>query len=382
MNNPEHTHVYLVSAQATPNITPAIDSTTQPQRVILLVSADMQQQADWLEAVLRPRGIKLERWPIIDPWDIESIQMTVLELLEKEQPHVATKQIALNATGGTKPMSIAAYETFRAYDLPIFYVHPERDHLTWLHPLERPTQILANRINLEAFLQAHGATIEGKPQRNIPQKQHLEIAHTIIENLSRYQKPLGALNGLASQARRSLVSPRVERERDALTELIDLFAHYGFLNRKNDKLHFPSEPDRFFVNGGWIEAWVFDRLRKLRQTDNTIQDGAYNINITRTQHGVSVPNELDVAFLRNNRLHIIECKTAKFSAEREQSATGALYKLDSLRDLMGGLQARAMLISYRDLPDFDLNRARDLGVYVCAGKKLLNLRHHLRQFTG
>lgn len=382
MNNSEHTHIYLVSSQATPNITPAMDALTQPQRVILLVSIDMQQRADWLESVLRPRGIKLEQWPIEDPWDIESIQTAVLELLEKEQQHVKQKMIALNATGGTKPMSIAAYEAFRAYDLPIFYVHPERDHLTWLHPSGRPAQALANRIKLESFLQAYGASIDGQPQRNIPQKKHLEIAHTIVEHLSRYQKPLGALNSLAYRASRSLISPPIEWKQEALDELIDLFASYGFLKRENDKLHFSSEPDRFFVNGSWIEAWVFDQLRKLRKTDNNIQDCAYNINIERTQFGKPVPNELDVAFLRNNRLHIIECKTARFTVGEGKNATGALYKLDSLRDLMGGLQARAMLVSYRDLPDFDVNRARDLGVHTCAGKQLLNLSHHLHQFIG
>jgi hypothetical protein len=382
MNNPENTHVYLVSAQATPNITPALDALMQPQRIILLVSADMQQRADWLESVLRPRGIKLERWSIEDPWDIESVQMEVLELLEKEQQQVVSKKIALNATGGTKPMSIAAYETFRVYDLPIFYVHPERDHLTWLHPTKRPAQELTKRISLESFLQAYGASIDGQPQRNIPQKQCLEVAHTVVENLCRYQKPLGALNRLASQARRSLVSPRIEREQETLMELIDVFARYGFLKCENKKLRFPSELDRFFVNGGWIEAWVFDQLRKLRKTDKSIQDCAYNINIKRTRHGNAVPNELDVAFLRNNRLHIIECKTANFTGGGGKDATGALYKLDSLRDLMGGLQARAMLISYRDLPGFDLNRAKDLGVHVCAGKQLLNLSHHFYPFIG
>jgi hypothetical protein len=89
-----------------------------------------------------------------------------------------------------------------------------------------------------------------------------------------------------------------------------------------------------------------------------------------------------VAFLRNNRLHIIECKTANFTGGGGKDATGALYKLGSLRDLMGGLQARAMLVSYRDFPDFDLNRAKDLGVHVCAGKKLLQLNHHFHQFIG
>ncbi len=129
--NPQ-THLCLVSAQATPNLTPILDPAVAPRRVILLVSPDMADRAHWLEAVLRPRGIAVQSWPIADAWDVEHVQTRVLELLEVEREAVAASAIALNATGGTKPMSIAAYEAFRAYDLPIFYVDPERDRLVWI----------------------------------------------------------------------------------------------------------------------------------------------------------------------------------------------------------------------------------------------------------
>ncbi len=132
------THLCLVSAQATPNLTPVLNPETAPKRVILLVSQDMRQRADWLEAILRPRGIGVEQWPIDDAWDVEHIQLRVLEFLERETSLLESRDIALNATGGTKPMSIAAYEAFRAYDLPIFYVHPERDRLTLAAPKRSP----------------------------------------------------------------------------------------------------------------------------------------------------------------------------------------------------------------------------------------------------
>ncbi len=112
------THVYLVSSQATPNLTPALDRHTAPQRVILIVSPGMAQQADWLEAVLSPR-LKTVRWQVPDPFDVELLQLRFLELLEAHADLIPAKQIVLNATGGTKPMSIAAYEAFRAYDLPM-----------------------------------------------------------------------------------------------------------------------------------------------------------------------------------------------------------------------------------------------------------------------
>jgi hypothetical protein len=101
------THLCLVSAQATPNLTPVLDRALRPRRVILLVSPAMERRAEWLEAVLRRYSVRTDRWPIGDPWDLEHVQTRVLELLEAERASGEAQRIALNATGGTKPMSSA-----------------------------------------------------------------------------------------------------------------------------------------------------------------------------------------------------------------------------------------------------------------------------------
>jgi hypothetical protein len=91
-----------------------------------------------------------------------------------------------------------------------------------------------------------------------------------------------------------------------------------------------------------------------------------------------VPNEIDVACLAENRLYLIECKTRTWQG-RDAGAAGndALYRLDTLADLLGGLAARAMLVSYRDLPARVLRRAADLRVRVCAGARLSELAAEL-----
>ncbi len=375
------THLCLVSAQPTPNLTPVLDPETAPRRVILLVSPDMRRRAAWLAGVLRERGIRVEDWPIDDPWDIEHVYYRVLELLERERLAGTRDALALNATGGTKPMSIAAYEAFRDDGLPIFYVHPEQDRLIWLSPTGRPSRELADRLRLESFLQAHGARVQGEPRRNVPEPIRLELAQEIIVGIGHFGHALSQLNYLASSAQRSLLTEPVKEDRGPLAELIDLFENIGSLRRTEGRLRFPDEQERFFVNGGWIEAHVFDAVRQLRREDPRIQDCAYALEVEREQRDKSVPNELDVAFLRDNRLHIIECKTKRFrGAVAESEGSGALYKLDSLRDLMGGLQARAMLLSFLDLPDHDRTRAADLSIWVCAGAQLRHLKDHLGRF--
>ncbi len=370
-------HLYLVSAQATPNLTPALDPVTRPARVILLVSPDMRQRADWLEQVLTPRGITIERWPIDDAWDLEQVQIQVLELLEREQDALGRNDIALNATGGTKPMSIAAYEAFRAYDLPIFYVHPEKDRLIWLQPSGKPAVDLADRIRLQPFLMAHGARVESLSTDAIPPALR-ELTDWLVDNAAQYAKPLATLNWLAHMAESSLSSPRLEswqlRDR-GLRKLIDRFASARLLKRRGQQLQFPHQEARFYINGGWLEEHVYGVLFHLRAELPKIQDVARSLDLVRQTNRGEVPNEIDVACLADNRLYLIECKTRQWKGkEAGMAGAQALYRLDTLSDLLGGLQARTMLVSYRDLPPYDRQRAADLRIAVCAGRDLRNLR--------
>lgn len=371
-------HICLVSSQPTPNITPVMDPELRPDKVFLLVSRDMAQQAIWLEETLKANGITVEYRRIENPWDIENVLCVVMELVDSIETEKNT--ILLNATGGTKPMSIAAYEACRAYDLKMFYVHPETDRVVWLHPSELPAKELADRIKLETFFKAHGVIIEGEAGRSIPEKSLLETGQEIINYYDKCKRAIGQINLLAASAKGTLRS-RPVKWNPVLQELVRIFEIGGYLQRDGDILKFKDELSRFFVNGGWLEYLVFDTVRTLRKKDTHIHDIAYSINIVRMQSDKRIPNELDVAFLRNNRLHIIECKTRDFQSDDEnKEGAQALYKLDTLADITGGLQARAMLVSYKDLPEHDRRRAADLKISVCAGSQIKQLKRDIHAF--
>jgi hypothetical protein len=376
----------LVSAQATPNLTPALDPAVRPDRAILLVSPDMARRADWLQAVLARRGIRVDRWTIDDAWDLEHVQFRVLELLEAERELIGVGGIALNATGGTKPMVIAAFDAFRAYELPIFYVHPEHDRLIWLHPSERPNVDLADRVQLDDFLAAHGATLVARVDDAVPGERQVLTDWLVAQN-DRVARPLGTLNWLAARAEGSLVSPTLnpQQTQDAdLAELIRRCADAGVLVKERDRLRFPDEAARFYVNGGWLEGHVYALLRAMRRELPRMQDLARSVEIARAgSRGEPVPNELDIVCLADNRLYTVECKTRRWGAGgADGPGAEALYRLDSLGDLLGGIQARTMLVSYRDLPPHVLSRAAGLRIPVCAGKRLPELRAALHDWIA
>lgn len=172
-------------------------------------------------------------------------------------------------------------------------------------------------------------------------------------------------------------------------KLIERFETEGLLAWQDEGLRFPDEDARFYVNGGWLEDHVYSVLFGLRtrmhHKGRSIQDFGRNLEVSR-RVGVGkelVRNELDVAFLADNRLYIIECKTQRFDRSPGSSGKGAtaLYKLDTLKDLLGGLQARAMLVSYRDLCSVDQQRAKDLNIRICSGAGIAGLDRQIEAWV-
>ncbi|PWQ99323.1 Card1-like endonuclease domain-containing protein [Leucothrix arctica] len=376
--NKINTHVYLVSAQATPNITPALDSGTRPESVVLVVSPDMEKQAEWLSDVLKSAaGVKVSLWPINHPWNISHVQDRILDLIAE----LDDDSIALNATGGTKPMSIGAYEVFRADKKPIFYVHPERDELVWLFPSHQPSHRLADRVKIPHFIQSYGGKVVSTGASSIP-PSYRDFANTLIDNIEQYARSLGTLNWYASSAMKTLSSDIVHDSairnhgfRELLGELSDL----NLVSLVNGRLKFSSEEARFFANGGWLEQYVLSVLNSLKKDLPSIQDTASSVEIVR---GDGVKNELDVVFLADNRLHIIECKAKNFKAGTATSGAETLYKLDSLVEAVGGLKAESLLVSYQPLSEYDKKRASEMGVKIIHGSELKQLRVKLKNWIN
>ena len=376
------THVLLISQQPLPNLTPLVDPEIKPDRVVLLVSHDMKERAQWLEQLAKSNGIETVQIEISNAWDIQAIQQTIAELIVE----YCDTELKLNATGGTKPMSIAAYEEFRSQDLPVYYVHPESGSMIWMHDKEQPVHNISERIKLETLLAAHGANVI-EIHRNRPRSKDIELAQTIINSIDHYGHAVSELNSLAYSAQNAalksnMISAIDSTNREALEDLIDLFDMHGSLSQKGDQLQFRDKNSRQFVNGLWFESWVYHQIIQLGHSTPGIHDMAYDLTLDRQlERGKPVRNQLDTAFLHNNRLHIIECKTRRMKG-KDTTGTDALYKLEALKPIMGGLQARAMLISLLPVPDHDKTRASELGISILESRQLTDAQAQLKRFMS
>lgn len=382
---PYTTHLCLVSAQATPNLLPVLDDAWRPKKVVLACSAQMKQAALGLRAVIQTKcpGLAVDTLELPNAYDYAALSDTFLNYLAEH----ADDNIALNVTGGTKLMAVAAQEVFRSAGKPVFYVNVESDEVLVIGE-KASSQPLRAKLKVHEMLRAHGYSVSTQEHPQVTRELR-DLTARLIDHVASAGRALGTLNALARQARdepglRVDMSP-AQYDSRALADILSLFIDAGLLRQNGQALTFKNEDSRFFVNGGWLESHVYDALQSLRAQHESLSDVAMGV---RVSFGGADPragakgrdkNEIDVAFLYRNTLHLIECKTANLAQGGkgdDSKATEALYKMESLLKL-GGLRTKGMVVDYRGQlasSEADRQRAAEAGIAIVAGAQLKDLK--------
>lgn len=371
-----NTHVCMVSAQAAPNYLPLLDEKLRPKEVILLVTPEMESKALYLKKEIEPLGIKVRTETIEATGSFDKTQESIMDLLKGYAP----ESIALNATGGTKWMAISVQEVFRMNNSPVFYVDIATGNILLLDKKANPIRI-GNTIKLKNYLRIYGYQIEKESPAIGLTEGYKIFCSEMVKNVAHWGKAIGYLNSLAQQAEqeKSLKVKFDSYAQSDIKALLDLAWDSELLKYNEKEVTFSDDKARHFLNGGWIEYYVNSCLNALK-SEGVLQDSSYlGLHVVSPK---GTKNELDVAFMANNRLHIIECKTKRLSGSKAGAAGAeSIYKLDSLSDL-GGIGTKSMLISYRNLGEGDLRRAKELRIKTVEAGALLNLKEKLREWIA
>lgn len=156
-------------------------------------------------------------------------------------------------------------------------------------------------------------------------------------------------------------------------KLLSLAAKNGLLqwSAEQSELRFLDADSTQFFAGGWTEEFVFLKLTGLLKADH------YAINARIQQAHSKTQNEIDVIAVKNNRVLIIECK-----AKKQTDAQAAIYKLGQVVRQVGGLMARGLYVSARQVDVHDRQRATEYGIDVLAGDELPEINPYIRRWAG
>jgi hypothetical protein len=346
----------------------------EPDTVILLHRKE--HDIEGIKSVLNSRGIKCQSQMVsFDPRQIRTILKHILE-------NNKGNQICFNASSGYRMMVLVALEYFTSKSMNAFVVDKFTNELHWLHPSEKASEKLSTKLKISEYVKLFGSQVLNQGQTKQEPTSRRVLTNWLIENIEIFGSSLASMNHIAMRADMTLQyrMDRKQHKKPHLQQILNKFEDVGILRIKHQTIVFKDEESRFYANGGWLENHVFSLLFDMRSSRDSISDLAKGMEIVRAKG--TVKNEIDVITMTNNRLHLIECKTRKFTKRNDANTPGsaAIYRLDTLKDSFGGNSGKAMLVSYQKLSRYTEQRAKDLGIYCCSHAQLKQMKEHLYKF--
>lgn len=376
-------HILIVSDQLLGNLIPTL--ARRPEQVALIVTEPMQSQALRLTVLLEEQGIGVQRFDGAPEVNLPRLQEFALDVITRLSGQA--DEIELNLTGGTKLMAIGFLEVLRSEVDRCVYTDTAHGRLELL-PFEGqgksdPPQSLDRVLDVSTYLRAQGFVIRNTESKDAGHMQGVQDRKAVCKQLAQQAADwgdiLGMLNDLASKAMRNddLVEPNQVLDRaphGRWERALDWLASEGMLDWNSGAEVDFLDPERTrFLNGGWLEEYVYHRL-----VDEGVDDVA--LSVTGTWEGTdNARNEFDVVAVHQNQILVVECKTSKHGRD-EAADDSHLYKFGILSQQVRGLFHRTWFVTARPAPPQMDDRARQHDIEIIGPDRLSRLRDEVRQW--
>lgn len=323
----------------------------------------------------------------VDENDVKSI---IRELEKAGFDRASYREIHINTTGGTKPMSIAGFEFFKDWNNAVFYYQPILNPLRVIYPEPSEAEEVEIPITLREYFAAYGVSFdtdcrcvkdweynrkvfplieEFKSERNLFMK---------IQNDNHFKPKLkkGPLEFENMNRERLKNSLEVEDPQSAIARLRLASEKFGFGRERITGRQIK------YMTGGWFEEFVYQKIKEEKKLSDEFIALNLIIRKNHTNHPVDqepeektrkLPNELDVVYiegLMNPVFHIVECKSFLDEESQSKLLTDTLYKMQALKKDFG-LNVRSHLYTMSVIQkESALARAADLGIEIVDGTQL------------
>ncbi len=381
-------HVCIVSDQILPNLIPALME--RPQHVVLVASAAMERRglAKRLLSLLQERGVGGEIRAAAPEVELSQIQAYASELAADLGLKYAGATLTLNATGGTKLMTLAFVEAFRTIGARIIYTDTGHRRIEQISPttelqpmgdvLDVPGYLAAQGIHYRAADSDSDEVLAGIGQRE-------SLTRQWGGRVGEFEQAFTAVNGALARA-----TERRPSQQDwpvcatfrkppwrALQEILKGANAKGIARWQSGASEFQVETEASlrYLHGGWLEEYAYLCVREAQTFD--LRTGVHIAQPERDQD----KNEFDLLAAHRNQLLFIECKTANFAYERAKGNEVA-YKIDSLGRLARGLFGATWLLCAIEPPQELRERAREYRIEVIGPGELPQLKSRVERWMA
>ncbi|MCQ7926445.1 DUF1887 family CARF protein, partial [Salmonella enterica] len=283
-------------------------------RLILLVTRRLRE-GGVVRSFIRAIGWQEE---MIDCVDLEAnnFQRSLDALISEIGEKYDGTDYHVNLSGGTKIMSIAAYDFFYPRDTNFYYATANQ---IYNFQTDKPDDIEVS-ISLDDYLTLYGIEVVGKAGLLKPREETLALFNEF-------------------------------RQKN--------FNRYKFAPLRDPKNQYTENIDKQYFGGIWFEEYCYHRLKKdLELPDDAIANGV-KLSKGRAVDDTKNDNEFDIHFIKNNALNVVECKVGMqgYGEYKEKAAketvNDALYKLSSTSsNYLLGIRVNAYIFTLHDMSKF------------------------------
>ncbi len=355
-------YICLVSDQPIPNMIPAFMDSYRPNKIILIKTVDKSIQSKRLCEIFSKYGIDVSE-ELTEPMDYKNTS----EVIERIKAVYKDDELILNITGGTKMMSIGAFEAFvrdRNNNQKIIYVDTFNRVVKEIFPISRNIDF-NNSITIEDYLISYGYKIKSFSDPNFYDYRLPNDLNNCTVELVEFSSYLGRLINESVKSSLHIKVPRDIMKSQSFIKVLKLFERYSFVDVCDNDVNFVKTENFRFITGGWLEFYVYNKIKRLLNNENNLRLGAI---ICKDE----IENEIDIIFTYMNQLYLVECKSGKWDKN--------IYKMDSLIRNTGGSFGKGMLVVLDEITSNMKRRIRNSDIVLVDRNNIKNLSEIIKNW--
>ena len=376
--------VSLISEQPVPNILIACHYRPDVFWFISTKAMEDEKRTESIKNTLRLKGFSLSRETmaetVVNQDSFTDCMSRIESLIDTVSGEV---EYIVNITGGNKVMALAAYEVFRdsGKTVAINYLPLYKNEFIQIFPRKKSQPLSMNpikeRLNLEEYLESYGFHIENKNsfpavrERTIARKDH---SQWILNNYEQLKGMLGFIYKIVKDDRdkgKKHYQFSATFEREPATVEKGFLERFGFALRDRLISKDMTKDEIIYLTGGWFEEYVFNEMAGLLE-DGVLDDAMMGVKI-RSLGGS--PNDLDLAFTKDNVFYLIECKTLGTEIGNK-IVNEELYKKKAISSLLGKGEKRGFICTtFKAIDEHLTQRAEEYRLQIFNIEQARNIKN-------
>lgn len=297
-----------------------------------------------------------------DSYTYERICRTINNGINKDTEYY------VNLAGGSRYMALSVQHVFSNYHSTFYYIQTHQNLIVKtifdnsIYDNDDEIIPIHYRMTLAEYFEAYGLShdidalqppisdeTQSRQMFNLFSKQQIRSSeYKILDVLREKYRGWKYLN----------IEEAEHPVKENMTPIPNLGKFLEYINFTPKEEGILNQQELDYLTGGWFEEYVYYLIKTVVQPDD-IAVGVRIDGCTEIRHN----NELDVSFIKNNQLHVIECKSGISS---ESMFNEIVYKVSALKEVLLGVDCNSYIFSLKKDPTGDLKKiATYMGITFC-----------------